>query len=48
MDKISFLTLFPYGAFFVALAFFTMSLTKHGDNKPAPVKPSIEVFDALD
>ncbi len=48
MDKVSFLTLFPYGAFFVALAFFTMSLTKHGDNKPAPVKPSIEVFDALD
>lgn len=48
MDKVSFLTLFPYGAIFVALAFFTMSLTKHGDNKPAPVKPSIEVFDALD
>lgn len=48
MDKISFLTLFPYGAIFVGLAFFTMSLTKHGDNKPAPVKPSVEVFDALD
>lgn len=29
-------TLFPYGAVFVLLAFFTMLFVKHGDNKPAP------------
>jgi hypothetical protein len=26
--------LFPYAAVFVALAFVTMALTRHGDNKP--------------
>ena len=34
MDKAGMTALFPYAAVFVALAFVTMALTRHGDNKP--------------
>jgi len=34
MDKLGMTALFPYAAIFVALAFITMSLTKHGDARP--------------
>ena len=34
MDTLGMTTLFPYGAVFVLLAFVTMLLVKHGDNKP--------------
>ena len=33
MDKFGMTTLFPYGCIFVFLAFITMMLVKHGDNK---------------
>lgn len=37
-------SLFPYGCVFVLLAFVTMSLVRHGDNKPTPVK-GLEALD---
>lgn len=33
LNKVSYQTLFPYAAFFVALSFVTMLFVKHGDNK---------------
>ena len=33
MDKIAMTSLFPYAAIFVGLAFFTMLMVRHGDNK---------------
>ena len=35
MDQMGMTALFPYAAIFVALAFVTMALTKHGDARPA-------------
>lgn len=40
-------TLFPYATVFVALAFFTMLLVRHGDNKPA-AKGVLESLDVDD
>ncbi len=34
MDQLGMTALFPYSAIFVALAFVTMALTKHGDARP--------------
>lgn len=34
LEFVDFKTLFPYGAIFVALAFFTMWFVKHGDSRP--------------
>ena len=34
MDQLGMTALFPYAAIFVALAFVTMSLTRHGDARP--------------
>lgn len=34
MDRLGMTALFPYAAIFVALAFVTMALTRHGDAKP--------------
>lgn len=44
MDKLGMTTLFPYGALFVALAFVTMLLVRHGDSKPEAAK-GLEAFD---
>ena len=41
-------TLFPYGAFFVALSFVTMMFVKHGDSRPEPPKTKLEAFDVED
>jgi len=38
MDKMGMTVLFPYAAIFVALAFVTMFLTRHGDARPEPKK----------
>ena len=35
MDQMGMTALFPYAAIFVALAFITMALTRHGDARPA-------------
>lgn len=48
MDKFGVTALFPYGCFFVSLAFITMLFVKHGDNKPTPIKSKLEVFGADD
>jgi MFS family permease len=44
MDKFGITALFPYGCIFVSLAFISMMLVKHGDNKPVPMKSKLEVF----
>ena len=44
MDTVADTVLFPYAAIFVALAFVTMSLVKHGDAKVA-AKQGLEAFD---
>ncbi len=47
MDKMGMTVLFPYAAIFVALAFVTMLLVKHGDSKPA-AKKGLEAMDVDD
>ena len=47
MDKLGMTILFPYAAIFVALAFVTMSLVKHGDNK-VEAKKGLEALDIDD
>ena len=47
MDKMGMTVLFPYAAIFVALAFVTMSLTKHGDTT-IEVKKGLEALDIED
>ncbi len=48
LDFVSYRTLFPYAVVFSALALFTMSQVKHGDNKPVPKKSALENFDVED
>jgi len=48
MDKAGMTTLFPYGCAFVLLAFISMMFVKHGDNRPEPVKSTLEAFGAED
>ncbi len=48
LDNVGFSTLLPYGAVFVALAFFTMLMVKHGDSKPVAPASTLEAFDAAD
>lgn len=47
MDKIAKTSLFPYAAFFVAMAFITMLFVKHGDSKPES-KKGLEALDIDD
>ncbi len=47
MDKLGMTILFPYAAIFVALAFITMSMVRHGDNK-IESKKGLEAFDIDD
>jgi len=47
MDKMGMTILFPYAAIFVALAFVTMFLVKHGDAK-VTAKKGLEAFDNED
>jgi MFS family permease len=48
LDEVGFSTLLPYGAFFVALAFFTMMFVRHGDSKPIAPTSKLESFDTID
>ncbi len=48
LQYVGYRTLFPYGAFFVALSFVTMIFVRHGDNKPAPAKAKLEMLDVGD
>ena len=47
MDKLGMTILFPYAAIFVALAFVTMLMVKHGDSKPES-KKGLEALDTED
>ena len=47
LNHINYKALFPYAAFFVACAFVTMNLVKHGDNK-VEAKKGLEAFDIDD
>ena len=47
MDKMGMTILFPYAAIFVALAFVTMGLVKHGDAKIL-AKKGLEALDIDD
>jgi MFS family permease len=47
MDKMGMAVLFPYAAIFVAIAFLTMSLVKHGDSKEIK-KKGLEALDIDD
>jgi len=44
LQYVGYWTLFPYAAVMVALAFITISLTKHGDSKPEKPKSKLEAF----
>jgi len=48
LDFVSYRTLFPYAVVFSALAMITMSMVKHGDNKPVAKKDMLENFDVED
>lgn len=48
LDFISYRTLFPYAVVFSVLAFVTMSMVKHGDNRPEKKKAVLENFDVED
>ena len=47
MDRMGMTVLFPYAAVFVALAFITMLLVRHGDSK-LPTKKGLEAYDMDD
>ena len=47
MRNIDYRILFPYGAFFVALAFVTMIFVRHGDQK-AEAKKGLQAFEDMD
>ncbi len=48
MDEMGMTVLFPYAAIFAGLAFVTMSMVKHGDNRPEKKKTVLENFDVED
>ncbi len=48
LQYVGYWTLFPYAAVMVGLAFFTISLTKHGDSRPERPKSKLEAFQAVD
>ncbi len=48
LEYVSYWTLFPYAAFFSALAFVTMLAVHHGDSRPDAPKDKLELFDVED
>ncbi len=48
LQYVGYWTLFPYAAVMVALAFITISLAKHGDNRPEKPKSKLEAFQTED
>lgn len=48
LQYVSYKTLFPYSCVFMVLAFITMSMVKHGDNKPEVKKNKLEYMDVDD
>ncbi len=48
IDHLGYGILMPYAAVMVLISLVTISLTKHGDNKPEPPKDVLEAFDVGD
>ena len=48
LEHIGYRTLFPYSAFFMILAFFTMISVRHGDSRPITPKDKLEIMDVGD
>ena len=48
LEHVGYYTLFPYAALMVAASFVTITLTRHGDNRPDKPKSALEAFDAGD
>jgi len=48
LQYVSYRTLFPYACVFIALAFVTMSMVKHGDNRPGVKENKLEYMDVDD
>lgn len=48
LEYVHYRTLFPYAALFMALAFCTMLMVRHGDSKPHTPKDKLEMLDAGD
>ncbi len=48
LQYVSYRTLFPYACIFTALAMATMSMVRHGDNRPERKKTLLENFDVED
>lgn len=48
LQYVSYKTLFPYACVFVAIAFVTMSMVKHGDNRPEIKRNKLEYMDVED
>ena len=44
LQHVGYWTLFPYAAVMVGLSFVTISMAKHGDNKPKPLASKLEAF----
>ncbi len=48
LQYVGYWTLMPYAAVMVAIAFVTITLTRHGDSRPEPPKSKLEAFDVPD
>jgi MFS family permease len=48
LEHVGYWTMFPYGAMFVFFALITMSMVKHGDNKPVLPEDRFELLDVDD
>lgn len=48
LEHVGYQTLMPYATVMVAISFVTISLARHGDNKPEPPKSKLESFDVGD
>lgn len=48
LEHVGYQTLMPYATVMVAISFVTISLARHGDNKPEPPKSKLEAFDVGD
>lgn len=48
LEHVGYQTLFPYAALFMALAFCTMLMVRHGDTKPLTPKDKLELLDVGD
>jgi Na+/melibiose symporter-like transporter len=48
LQYVGYWTLFPYGALFAGLSFFTMLWVRHGDSRPKPASSRLEAYNVAD